>query len=145
MLTIHCAKQKGLSPLEFNTLYNIIVKAYADTESEMWGENYVRVSEIFFKEFIEKEEVLVAFLDNEVVAETNGSGSAQANGVLVEGSAALIGAAGAIYSAGSNSGALPVTWALTFEVNGQEVLVRLNGAAGDTVQWDAKVNIVYRG
>lgn len=67
MLTIYSAKQKNLSAKEFTTLYNIIVKAYAVTESEMWGENYVRVSEKSFKEFIEKDEVLVAFLNNEVV------------------------------------------------------------------------------
>jgi len=33
----------------------------------MWGKNYVRISEKSFREFIEKDEVLVAFLDNELV------------------------------------------------------------------------------
>lgn len=67
MITIHSAKQKNLSTKEFKTLYDIIIKAYADTESEMWGENYVRVSEKLFNHFIEKDEILVAFLNNEVV------------------------------------------------------------------------------
>jgi len=67
MLTIHSAKQKNLSKQEFDLLYTIIIKAYADTESEMWGENYIRVSEKLFRHFIEKDEILVAFLDEEVV------------------------------------------------------------------------------
>ena len=85
------------------------------------------------------------FLDNETIAESGGSGSAQANGVLVEGSAALIGAATAVHSAGSNAGALPASWALGFAVVGQEVLVTVTGAASNTIQWDVKVDVVYRG
>jgi hypothetical protein len=85
------------------------------------------------------------FIDNEIIAESNGSGSAQANGVLVEGSAALIGAATAVHSAGSNAGALPASWALGFAVVGQEVLITVTGAASNTIQWDAKVDVVYRG
>lgn len=67
MITIHSAKQKNLTEQEFQQLYQIIVKAYADTESEMWGKNYVRVSESDFRKFIEADEILVAFL-NETVA-----------------------------------------------------------------------------
>jgi GNAT superfamily N-acetyltransferase len=67
MITIHSAKQKQLSEAHFQTLYHIIVKAYADTEAEMWGENYVRVSEAAFREFMAADQVLVAFMDDQVV------------------------------------------------------------------------------
>jgi GNAT superfamily N-acetyltransferase len=67
MITIHSAKQKNLTEQEFQQLHQIIVKAYADTESEMWGKNYVRVSESDFRKFVEADEILVAFL-NETVA-----------------------------------------------------------------------------
>lgn len=67
MITIHSAKQKNLSEKEFQQLYKIIVKAYADTESEMWGLNYVRVSEKDFRKFIQADQILVAFLDNQPV------------------------------------------------------------------------------
>ncbi|MBK9592152.1 MAG: GNAT family N-acetyltransferase [Crocinitomicaceae bacterium] len=67
MITIHSAKQKNLSEQEFQKLYSIIVKAYADTESEMWGKNYVRVSELDFRKFIAADEILVAFLNDNVV------------------------------------------------------------------------------
>jgi hypothetical protein len=63
MITIHSAKQKNLSEQEFQKLYSIIVKAYADTESEMWGKNYVRVSELDFRKFIAADEILVAFYE----------------------------------------------------------------------------------
>jgi GNAT superfamily N-acetyltransferase len=67
MITIHSAKQKNLSEQEFQQLYRIIVKAYADTESEMWGKNYVRVSEVDFRKFIQADEILVAFMNDRVV------------------------------------------------------------------------------
>lgn len=67
MITIHSAKEKKLSEKEFQHLYHIIVKAYADTESEMWGKNYVRVSESDFRKFIEADQILVAFLNDAVV------------------------------------------------------------------------------
>ena len=89
--------------------------------------------------------VVGTFIDNEVISETGGgSGSAQANGILVEGSAALIGSKTDLHTAGSNAGALPAGWAATLAVSGQEALVQVTGAANNTIQWDAKVNCVYR-
>lgn len=88
--------------------------------------------------------VVGTFLDNEIIAETDGAGSAQANGVLVEGSAALIGTATTVHSAGSNTGAPPAAWAVAVAVTGQEVLVTVDGDTGDTIQWDVKVDITYR-
>lgn len=67
MISVYSAKHKQLSAQEFEQLYQIIIKAYADTESEMWGKNYVRVSKIDFQNFINDDKVLVAFLDGSVV------------------------------------------------------------------------------
>lgn len=84
------------------------------------------------------------FLDNEIIAEDGASGSAQANGVLVEGSAALIGSLTELHQAGSNAGSHPTGWDVTLAVTGQEVLVQVTGASSNTIQWEAKVNTVYR-
>lgn len=90
-------------------------------------------------------DVVGTFLDNEVIAESDGTGSAQANGILVEGSAAAIGTATEVHAAGSNAGAPPAAWGgLSFAFSGQEVLLRVNGAASTNLHWDAKINIVYR-
>lgn len=51
---------------EFQDLYKIIVKAYAETEELMWGPNYVRVSESDFQKFVDQHEVLVAFYNGKV-------------------------------------------------------------------------------
>ena len=67
MISVYSAKHKQLSQEEFNQLYHIIIKAYADTEALMWGENYVRVSKSDFQNFIDEDKVLVAFLSEEVV------------------------------------------------------------------------------
>ncbi len=44
MVSVYSAKEKNLSASEIQTLYEIIIKAYADTEYQMWGMNYVRVT-----------------------------------------------------------------------------------------------------
>ena len=88
--------------------------------------------------------VVGTFSDNEVISESDGSGSAQVNGALTEGSAALIGTIGSVYSSGSNAGSPPAAWSAVFAVTGQEVLLVVNGAASTKIQWDAKVDIVYR-
>ncbi|MEO9533209.1 MAG: GNAT family N-acetyltransferase [Crocinitomicaceae bacterium] len=67
MLQIQSTKDYSLSPSEFDKLYQIIIDAYAQTEKEVWGENYVRVSKVKFQELVDKGEVLVAFLNNEIV------------------------------------------------------------------------------
>lgn len=67
MVSVYSAKEKNLSPSEFRILYDIIIKAYADTESEMWGPNYVRVSEKDFQNFIDNDQVLVAFMHEKIV------------------------------------------------------------------------------
>lgn len=56
-----------MTPDEFEQLYQIIIAAYAQTEKEVWGENYVRVSKSAFQEYVSSNEMLVAFLDGEIV------------------------------------------------------------------------------
>ncbi|UKN02307.1 GNAT family N-acetyltransferase [Paracrocinitomix mangrovi] len=67
MLTVFSAKDFRLTEEQFATLYDIIIHAYRETESEIWGENYVRVSEQEFGACIDRDEILVAFLDGKVV------------------------------------------------------------------------------
>lgn len=66
MITLYSAKQKQLSKDEFLQLYEIIIHAYAETESEMWGKNYKRVSEEDFQKFIDADEVLIAYFNQTV-------------------------------------------------------------------------------
>lgn len=47
--------------------YNILIHAYAQTEKEIWGENYVRISSEEYQELIKREYVFTALLDDEVV------------------------------------------------------------------------------
>jgi GNAT superfamily N-acetyltransferase len=67
MIIVHSAKKMGLTETDFQKLYSIIIKAYADTEDQMWGQNYVRVPEYLFREYVEKDQVLAAFMNGEVV------------------------------------------------------------------------------
>ena len=52
---------------EIDSQYEILVNAYAQTEREIWGENYVRISKEEYQQLIEQEHVFTAFLNNEVV------------------------------------------------------------------------------
>ncbi|MBK9191978.1 MAG: GNAT family N-acetyltransferase [Crocinitomicaceae bacterium] len=66
MVSVYSAKEKNLSASEIQTLYEIIIKAYADTEYQMWGMNYVRVTLDDFQKFIEADQILVEFLNNKI-------------------------------------------------------------------------------
>lgn len=52
---------------DLNRQHELLVYAYAQTEREIWGENYVRIYLDEYKELIEKEIVFTAWLDDEVV------------------------------------------------------------------------------
>lgn len=67
MLKIYDTQQHPLSNDEFHALYDIIIKAYANTELEVWGPNYVRVTADAYQEYIDKDEILAAFLDGAIV------------------------------------------------------------------------------
>jgi len=65
MLKIVSAKKGDL--LQRKKLHEILIIAYALTEVEVWGENYVRITFDEYNELIEKDEVLMALWNNEVV------------------------------------------------------------------------------
>jgi GNAT superfamily N-acetyltransferase len=67
MLKIQSTSDYQLSRPAFDRLYQIIIAAYAQTEKEVWGENYVRVQKDKFQELVDKGEILIAFLDGEIV------------------------------------------------------------------------------
>lgn len=67
MLKIYDSKQKPLTYDEFHKLYDIVVAAYANTELEVWGPNYVRVSKEDYQQYIDDNEIMFALLDGEVV------------------------------------------------------------------------------
>ena len=66
-MTIKPAHKLNLTQPQFERLFNIIRIAYAETEKEVWGEGYVRVSRENLKQHIEDGEVLIAMIDYEIV------------------------------------------------------------------------------
>jgi len=85
--------------------------------------------------------VIGTFVDNEIIAESSGTGSATVNGSLVRGSAAIIDAATELRASGSDAGGTPpLGWGVSFAALGQEVLVKVTGAASNDVVWNVGVN-----
>ncbi len=66
-MTVTSAKELNLSDTQFERLFNIIRIAYAETEKEVWGEGYVRVSRESLQKHIEDDEFLIAMIDDEIV------------------------------------------------------------------------------
>ena len=66
-MLIVSAKHFGITEEQVERLYAIIIQAYAETEKEIWGEGYVRVSREDFQEMIEKDEIFVALLKGKIV------------------------------------------------------------------------------
>lgn len=66
-MTIKSAYKLNLKNPQFERLFNIIRIAYAETEKEVWGEGYVRVSREDLQQHIEKDEILIALIDDEIV------------------------------------------------------------------------------
>lgn len=67
MVKVLSAKEFRLSDEQSKQLYDIVVAAYAHTEKEIWGEGYVRMTRQVFQEYIEQDEILMAFLDGRIV------------------------------------------------------------------------------
>lgn len=67
MITVQSAKAANLTAHQQKRLHEILTIAYALTEVEVWGENYVRIDYADYCELILKDEVLVALMDGEVV------------------------------------------------------------------------------
>ena len=67
MIKIEEANIDSLTDVEFERLYDIVIIAYRETEKEVWGENYVRISKDDFKKHISAGEILVARNEEERV------------------------------------------------------------------------------
>lgn len=67
MITIENANIETLNQFDLTRLYELMIKAYAETEVEIWGEDYERLSYNEFVEIIKKEELYLARIDNEIV------------------------------------------------------------------------------
>ncbi len=67
MLSVERTNVSISSQSNFQRQYDLLIHAYAQTEKEIWGENYVRISEEEYKELIEREYVFTAHLNGEVV------------------------------------------------------------------------------
>lgn len=59
--------REQLQEKEFVQLYEIMRKAYARTERDLWGDDYVRISRSDFKDLLQQGKLLVARIDNQVV------------------------------------------------------------------------------
>lgn len=66
-MTIKPANKPTLTQPQFERLFNIIRIAYAETEKEVWGEGYVRVSREDLKQHIDDDEILIALIEDEIV------------------------------------------------------------------------------
>lgn len=66
-MIIQSAHKLNLTQPQFERLFNIIRIAYAETEKEVWGEGYVRVSREDLKQHIKDNQILIALIDDEIV------------------------------------------------------------------------------
>ena len=83
------------------------------------------------------------FIDNEIITEAAGSGSATVNGSIYAGTVSLVGAgATEVRKAGSNTDEPPSGWAVTFTALQQEILVQVTGAASTDIFWAVNVKRV---
>lgn len=67
MIDIILANAPTVSDKDRKQLHEFLRVAYALTETEVWGENYVRITFEEYNELIEEGEILIAYIDNEVV------------------------------------------------------------------------------
>lgn len=67
MVTVYNAKRSDTSLEDRKTLHNILIIAYALTEVEVWGPNYVRISFDEYNELIERGEIFIAYYKDKVV------------------------------------------------------------------------------
>lgn len=67
MLRVYNAREADTSLADRKSLHDILILAYALTEVEVWGPNYVRISFEEYNELIERGEILIAYYNNDVV------------------------------------------------------------------------------
>lgn len=63
---VFSAKLLPPDSVEKDELYAILIKAYADTENLMWGDQYIRISKEDFEKFIRHDQLLVAYFNGKV-------------------------------------------------------------------------------
>jgi len=66
-LTIYSSKNNAFSTSEHKELYEIMRDAYARTEIEIWGENYIRIPQLEFEELIDQGNIFGAKLNGRIV------------------------------------------------------------------------------
>ena len=66
-LHIEKANPLVLSGPDIDRIYRLVIDAYAATEAEIWGENYVRMPLPEYLELLHKGEILIARLENNIV------------------------------------------------------------------------------
>lgn len=79
------------------------------------------------------------FVDNEIITEVDGTGSARVNGAMVLG-VVTAGTATTIHDDGSNTNAPPAGWTITFSGSVQEAQVLLTGAVATDITWNVNVD-----
>jgi len=67
MIIIELASQNKMSQDDINKAYSLLSIAYAETEKEIWGENYSRLRLDEFIDLIDAEEVFFAKIKDEIV------------------------------------------------------------------------------
>jgi len=66
MVKIETASSQTHSKTELDRLYHIVIKGYELTESEIWGEDYIRIFRPEYDALVEKGEVLLAKYKNQI-------------------------------------------------------------------------------
>lgn len=67
MLKIIPTSEKQLTPSEIKEVHEIMRIAYAETEAEIWGKNYVRLFLPDYTKLIEEGNIFVAYLNGKIV------------------------------------------------------------------------------
>jgi hypothetical protein len=81
------------------------------------------------------------FVNNELIKEATGAGEARVNGVITLASASLIDTETVAHVKGSNGGAPPAGWNVSYQVSGEELQVFVQGAANQDVAWNVQVGV----
>ena len=67
MIKIKQIEKNKLSERTLNKMYSILIDAYARTEVDVWGENYIRISKEEFLQLILRGEIFGAFKNNLII------------------------------------------------------------------------------
>lgn len=67
MITIELASRSQMTQADIDRAYSLLIIAYAETEKEIWGKNYSRLSLDEFIKLIDANEFYIARLNDEIV------------------------------------------------------------------------------